>query len=197
MNDNEVKAREFLKYVGENIELLKNKLKKNITLDTDIFDDSFNETIIKIYDSIVKNGTNVKDFKQYFFIASKWTYILNDNKQKKKKECEIRGLFDVEKIGFYEEGNNEEEIFERTNKALKEIKRLILTKFTQEQTEIYLEYYKIKALRKQTSYKNIAMKYNIPIKFVKETIISIREFLNNNADKINKIKMEYKDGIYQ
>lgn len=193
MNDNEEKAKEFLIYVSENIDLLKNNLKKNITLDNDIFDDSFNETIIKIYDSIIKNGTNVKDFKQYFFIASKWTYVLNDNKNKKKKECEIRGMFDDERFDFYEENNDEEEIYNKTTEALEKIKDLIIGDFTEQQADIYLTYMQMKAMRKQTSYSSIAEQFNISKKEVKEAITSIRDYLNENSTIVNEIKRKYEE----
>lgn len=193
MNDNEEKAKEFLIYVSENIDLLKNNLKKNITLDNDIFDDSFNETIIKIYDSIIKNGTNVQDFKQYFFIASKWTYVLNDNKNKKKKECEIRGMFEDEKFDFYEENNDEEQTYNKTTEALTRLKDLIIGDFTEQQADIYLTYMQMKAMRKQTSYSSIAEQFNISKKEVKEAITSIRDYLNENKDIVNEIKRKYEE----
>ena len=62
-------ANDFLKYVSENMNALKKAVKKNITNDNDLFDDCFNETIIKVYNSIVKNGTIIDDYKQYFFLA--------------------------------------------------------------------------------------------------------------------------------
>ena len=73
---NEEHGREFLKYVGDNIERLKHNLRKNITYDEDIFDDVIQDSIIKVYNAIM-NGTRIDDFEQYFFIASKFEYILD------------------------------------------------------------------------------------------------------------------------
>ena len=49
-------ANDFLVYVSESMNELKKAVKKNITNANDLFDDCFNDTIIKVYNSIVKNG---------------------------------------------------------------------------------------------------------------------------------------------
>ena len=50
MTEGELKGQQFLNYVGQNIKRLKKNLKKNITYDDGLFDDVFQESIIKIYE---------------------------------------------------------------------------------------------------------------------------------------------------
>ncbi len=194
MNDNERKGKEFLNYVANNIEMLKQNLRKNITYNEELFEDAFNETILKVYNSIIKNGTEVKDWKHYFFISSKWTYILNDNRDKKNKEIEVRGLFETDTFDCYEENDiNERERYDKTNEAIERIKDLIIGDFTEQQAEIYLTYWMGKAMKKQTSYASIAEKFNISKRETKETITSIRDYLNENSRIMEEIKRKFKD----
>lgn len=195
MNENERKAREFLDYIANNIDLLKNNLRKNITYNEDIFDDCFNETIIKIYNSIVKNGTDVKDWKQYFFMASKWNYIINDNKNKKKQEIEVRGIFDNnnETIDMYEEEKDENERYNKTFDSLQRISDLITLKFSPLHTEVYMKYMMGKATKKKTSYKSIATDFSMSVKDITTIINEVKNFLTENQETINKIKSEYID----
>lgn len=192
MNENERKAREFLEYVSKNIDLLKNNLRKNITFNKNIFDDSLNESIIKVYNSIIKNGTEVKDWKQYFFMASKWNYVMNDNRNKKKQEIEVRGIFDNgETIDMYEESIDENEIYNKTFYSLQAISDLITLNFSPLHTEIYMKYMMGKATKKKTSYKSIAQDFNMSVKDITNIINEVKNFLIEKQDLINKIKSEY------
>ena len=192
MNENERKAKEFLNYVANNIDLLKSNLRKNITYNEEIFEDSFNETIIKIYNSIIKNGTEVKDWKQYFFMASKWTYVLNDNKHKRKQELEVRGIFDDnETIDMYVEERDENERYYKVYNSLQTISDLITINFTPLHTEIYMEYMMGKATKKKTSYKSIAQDFNMTVKEITIILNEVKNYLNENSDKIDKIKNEF------
>ena len=192
MNENERKAKEFLNYVANNIDLLKSNLRKNITYNEEIFEDSFNETILKIYNSIIKNGTEVKDWKQYFFMASKWTYVLNDNKHKRKQELEVRGIFDDnETIDMYVEERDENERYYKVYNSLQTISDLITINFTPLHTEIYMEYMMGKATKKKTSYKSIAQDINMTVKEITIILNEVKNYLNENSDKIYKIKNEF------
>lgn len=194
MNENERKAKEFLDYVATNIDLLKSNLRKNITYNEDIFEDSFNETIIKIYNSIMKNGTEVKDWKHYFYMASKWTYVYNDNKFKRKQALEVRGIFDDnETIDMYVEERDENERYYKTYNALQTISDLITINFTPLHTEVYMKYILGKATKKKTSYKSIATDFNMTVKEITIILNDVKNYLNENSDKIDKIKNEYRD----
>ena len=84
-------AQEFLEYVAKNEKRLKKNLRKNITYNEELFDDVFQDSIIKVYDSIM-NGTIIEDFEKYFFIASKFTYFNADNKNKRNIKQNDRDL---------------------------------------------------------------------------------------------------------
>lgn len=194
MNENERKAKEFLDYVATNVDLLKSNLRKNITYNEEIFDDSFNETIVKIYNTIMKNGTEVKDWKHYFYMASKWTYVYNDNKFKRKQELEVRGIFDDnETIDMYVEESDENERYYKTYNALQTISDLITINFTPLHTEVYMKYMLGKATKKKTSYKSIAQDFNMTVKEITIILNDVKNYLNENSDKLYKIKNEYRD----
>lgn len=186
--NNEQKAREFLQYVAENEKELKYILAKNTTYDKELFDDVFNDTIIKVYNSIIKNGTDVKDYKNYFFISLKWQYILQQNRANKRRNSSVRDFFDNNNI--IEEENVEEDKFNNISGALDTLKKLILDKYGEWWTYVYFQYYQCKA-EEGCSYKKLSAKLGINQKQISMIVKEIKKFVAED-DNINKIREVFK-----
>ena len=129
-------ANDFWKYVRENMNALKKAVKKNITNDNDLFDDCFNETIIKVYNSILKNGTIIDDYKQYFFLACKFTFIYRQNKKRKEEAQSIRDYFDIND-DFIDDDFDEEERYENIVDIIDKIKADVIKNLGEYYAEIY------------------------------------------------------------
>lgn len=193
---NEEKAQDFLNYVAKNEKELKYILAKNITYDKDIFDDVFNDTIIKVYNSIMKNGTDVSDYKNYFFTSLKWTYVLADNRNKKYKNNSIRDYFDNNDI--LEEVSEEEEHFESIVETIEILRNEIKEKYGEWHTTVFFEYYNCK-VTEGCSYKKLAAKLGVTVKQIQMIIQEINKFVAED-EKINKLReiLHTEDGnIYQ
>lgn len=182
--NNEDKAKDFLNYVAKNEKELKFILAKNVTYDKDIFDDVFNDTIIKVYNSILKNGTDVSDYKNYFFTSLKWTYVLADNRNKKYKNSSVRDYFDNNDIAVEEE--TEEERFEKIVDTIEIIKNEIKEKYGEWYTTVFFEYYTCKATE-GCSYQKLATKLGITVKQIQMIIQEIKKFVAED-EYINKLK---------
>lgn len=192
MGNNEIKAKEFLDYVVENEKELKYILAKNITFDKDIFDDVFSETILKVYNSILKNGTDVSDFKNYFFTSLKWTYVYRDNKNKKHKNQSVRYWFENNDI--IEEDTNEEERFENTTNTLQSLKDKVTEKFGEWYCTVYFTYYNLK-VTEGCSYGKLSVKLGIPTKQISTIIRTVREYINTD-EEIIEIKRKFTENAY-
>ena len=152
-------AREFLQYIADNERRLKHNLKKNITYDDALFDDVFQTTIIKVYDSIVKNDKMVDDFERYFFISSKFEYILKDNRKKKANAI----TDDVDAAKFICDSTVDEEYDSELCELLTTLKQYLFNAYGEFESNVFLDYYTMKA-DKKCSYKMIADEYGISIK---------------------------------
>lgn len=181
---NEEKAKDFLNYITQNEKELKYILAKNITYDKNIFDDVFNDTIIKVYNSILKNGTDVSDYKNYFFTSLKWTYVLADNRNKKYKNSSVRDYFDNNDM--IEEETDEEERFEKIVDTIEVIKNEIKEKYGEWYTTVFFEYYQSKATEGCT-YNKLAAKLGISAKQIQMIIREIKQFVAED-ETINKLK---------
>lgn len=177
-------ATEFLEYVAKNEKELKAAVKKNITNDQEVFDDSFSETIIKIYNSIIKNGTEIKDLKQYFFLAFKFTFIYRQNKKRKQEAQTVRDFFD-DSI-FEENIENSEERFNDITQALANIKQEIQNKYGEFYTEVFFDYYTLKA-NQHISYKKLAAEKGVSTRRIAEIINTIKDYIAL-SDDIQKYK---------
>lgn len=183
--NNEEKARDFLNYVAKNEKELKYILAKNVTYDKDMFDDVFNDTIIKVYNSILKNGTEVSDYKNYFFTSLKWTYVLADNRNKKYKNSSVRDYFENNDIAVEEE-TDEDERFDKIVETIEVIRNEIKDKYGEWYTTVFFEYYTCKATE-GCSYKKLAAKLGTTIKQIQMVIKEIKKFVAED-ENINKLK---------
>lgn len=177
---NEERGQEFLNYVAQNEAKLKKNLKKNITYNQQYFDDAFGEAIIKVYDAIVTRGVIIKDYEQYFFIASKFQFIKEDNIFKKLQKVTINS------DEYFEKNDIEDEIYEeddhRSGEKLEVIMEILEEEFGKENTQLYLEYIQLKNTKEGTSYKLFADKKNIPVKPLTETIKKIKKFVAESPE---------------
>ena len=192
-------ANNFLKYVSENMNDLKKAVKKNITNDNDLFDDCFNETIIKVYNSIVKNGTIIDDYKQYFFLACKFTFIYRQNKKRKEEAQVIRDYFalrddfgdNVDSICYKktkllrdyfalrDDNYNEEERYENIVDTIDKIKADVIENLGEYYAEIYFTYMTLKSTQ-SISYKKLAAEKGISTRRVSQIIGMVKDYIKNN-----------------
>lgn len=182
--NNEDKAKDFLNFIAQNEKEMRFILAKNVTYDKDIFDDVFNDTIIKVYNSILKNSTDVSDYKNYFFTSLKWTYVLADNRNKKYKNSSVRDYFDNNDIIVEEE--TEEERFEKIVDTIEVIKNEIKEKYGEWYTTVFFEYYTCKATE-GCSYQKLAAKLGITVKQIQMIIKEIKKFVAED-ETINKLR---------
>ena len=192
-------ANDFLKYVSENMNALKKAVKKNITNDNDLFDDCFNETIIKVYNSILKNGTIIDDYKQYFFLACKFTFIYRQNKKRKEEAQAIRDYValrddfsdNVDSIGYKktkllrdyfalrDDNYNEEERYCDIVDTIDKIKNDVVENLGEYYAEIYFTYMQLKSTQ-SISYKKLAAEKGISTRRVSQIIGMVKDYIKNN-----------------
>lgn len=175
-------ADEFLHYIADNEKRLKYNLSKNITYNADIFDDVFQDTVVKCYDTIVKNNVMVDDFTRYFFIAAKWNYINTDNKTRRHKSVmnEI-GTVKIDTEYFIDETEEVRARQMEIDRRYADMVDLLISEYGYQNTNMFLEYYTGKTQGDRTSYKKIAQMFNLPHKTVAETIKGIHQFLTSNS----------------
>ena len=186
---NEQHGREFLKYVGDNIERLKHNLRKNITYDEDIFDDVIQDSIIKVYNAIM-NGSRIDDFEQYFFIASKFEYITRDNKKKNRLKQDDRDTLSRISHGMIDDifqsdddsWRDKEEKSDKINELFKFLSNRLNEVFSPVECDIFLIYYRLKSEKNGISYKKMAKITDKSVQEITNTIKTIKKFIK--SDKI-------------
>lgn len=182
---NEEHAREFLEYVAKNEARLKKNLRKNITYNENIFDDVFQNTIVKVYDRIMK-GTVIKDFEQYFFIASKFEYINEDNKIKKRQKVEDKEI-DTDDDRFAEEDNAwkvKEERNENINDLFKFLSKRLNEVFTPAEADIFLIYYRLKSEKAGISYHKMVKITGRKFSEISQIIQKVKKFIKEDKEII-------------
>lgn len=178
-------GQEFLQYVARNEARLKKNLKKNITYNPDIFDDVFQDTIIKVYDRIMK-GVTIKDFEQYFFIASKFQYINEDNKVKKRQKVEDREI-DTDDDRFAEEDNGwkiKEDRNEKINELFRFLSKRLNEVFTPAEADIFLIYYRLKSEKAGISYHKMTKITGRKFSEISQIIQRCKRFIKEDKEII-------------
>lgn len=185
---NEEHGQEFLKFVADNEARLKKNLRKNITYNEDIFDDVFQDSIIKVYNAIEK-GARIKDFEQYFFIASKFCYINQDNKSKNRLKNEDREIFcDLDQDERFAEFDRTWEIKEERNNRINELMKYLSSRlnevFSPREADIFLIYYRLKSEKAGVSYKKLAKILETDVKEITNIIQRIKGFIKQDKEII-------------
>ena len=132
----------------------------------------------------MKNGTEVNDYKNYFFTSLKWTYVLETDRNKKYKSNSVRDFFDNNDI--IEEETDEEERFTKIVDTIETIKDEIKAKYGEWYTTVFFEYYTCKATE-GCSYKKLSAKLGISTKQISMIIKEIKKFVAED-ENINKLK---------
>ena len=183
---NEEHGQEFLQFVAKNEARLKKNLKKNVTYNESIFDDVFQDSIIKVYNAIEK-GARIKDFEQYFFIASKFCYINADNKNKARMKNEDREIFcDIDRDERFAEFDNVWQWKEDRNNRINELFKFLADRlnevFSPVEADIFLIYYRLKSEKAGISYKKLSKILDIDVKEVTNIIQRVKCWIKQ--DKI-------------
>lgn len=204
---NEQHAQEFLEYVAKNEKRLKKNLRKNITYDPYIFDDVFQDSILKVYDSIM-NGTVIEDFEKYFFIASKFSYFNADNKNKRNIKQNDRDLLwnishgyennrgdisedakrVIEEIAVEDnEWEKKEDKNDNINKLFKFISEKLNKVFSPAECDIYLIYFRLKSEKSGVSYEKMAKITGRSFSEISQIIQKLKKYVKND-EEINEYK---------
>lgn len=195
---NEEHGREFLEFVAKNEARLKKNLQKNITYNPDIFDDVFQESILKVYNAI-ENGARIKDFEQYFFIASKFCYINTDNKVKARQKSDDRDAYvSIDEDERFAEYDNAWQIKEERNERINELMRYLSKRlndvFSPRECDIFLIYYRLKSEKAGVSYKKLAKILEIDVKEVTNIIQRVKKWVKEDKEII-ETKRKLMNGV--
>ena len=172
--------KEFYDYIENNYEQSRHEVMKNITYDSDLFDDAYNDTVVKVA-KVISEGKEIDDIRYYFFISLKWNYI---NMQNRKRRDSKR--FSAE----YPDNADEEYSEERYEKVMELwdfISERLEENFEPGEVDIYLIYYKLKCTGNSLSYKKLSELTGIPVKEITNIIQRIKKWIRGN-DEIIELK---------
>ena len=163
---------------------------KNITYNSEYFDDVFHDSVIKVYDYILKKKTEIKSFKDFFFMVSKFAYIQEDNRHKAKLNRNIRDYFINNDIEY--ETTNKEARKEAIDTLFHFIAERLEQFFPSNEVDIYVVYYKLKSGKNSVSYKKMANITGNDVKHITQVIKKLKKFVAED-EIINNKKKELLD----
>lgn len=177
--ENQIKADEFKEWFGDQYNLLVAEQQRKQTLNEDILIDTF----FKLYKKQQQQG-NIEDYKSYFSRAYFTNYFQNNIKEEKKRQNHIYlNLIDKE----YEDNDDKEyeDKLNKTDELLTETFQYITDKYTIQQFELFRMYM---FLKPHISYKKLSDITNLSIKFISQTISTIKRDIQDNQELITKRK---------
>lgn len=207
MEEREKHKDEFFRFIIENEKELQKALKKNITMDDELFDDVTADTICRIGEYIMNKGIKVNSFKNLFFLAAKRQYIAEQNKKRKLQAIHNRDFFDnifngLEKKEKQEDLNiyrqllfcdedivRDDRRYSKVKELLTYIENKLSEVFLPVEIDIFLIYFILKSNKNGISYKKMARLTDIDLKFVTSSIQKVKKYVRENEDIQNK-KME-------
>ncbi len=172
---------QFYDYIENNYQQTRYEVLKNVTYDGDLFDDCYNDTVIKVAKAI-NDGREIEDIRYYFFISLKWNYINAQNRKRKEQK-----RFTSEYVDGIDVAEYSEERYNRVMELWDFISKRLETEFTPGEVDIYLIYYRLKSTGRSLSYRKLAEITGIPVKEITNIIQRVKKFVRNDVD-INEMK---------
>ena len=173
---------DFYDYISNNYEQSRHEVLKNITYDSELFDDAYNDTVIKVA-KVIEDGKKIEDIRYYFFISLKWNYINMQNKKRKQ----LSRTTDVMPDAMDDEYS--EERYEKVMELWDFIAQRLEENFEPGEVDIYLIYYKLKCNGNSLSYRKLSEMTGIPVKEITNIIQRIKKFVRGN-EEINELKQK-------
>lgn len=193
----EEKGAKFLEWVGQNQKELKKALRANVDYDADVFEDAFADSILNVYNAIVRNNTDLESPKDYFFIAAKFCY--NAKRKRKQREREIL-------IGEWQtlevpDDNPETEECDRERQdeikqSLKKARQILVEEYGEELTELFFTYWIGRTLKGGMQYKDIADKLGRDVSSVKMQLYGMKKFLIEEAPSLLRVVFDDDNASY-
>lgn len=154
-------------------------------------------------------GQRIEDFEKYFFIASKFQYINEDNKDKKRKQnsdnefiwrlshgyesknggeltMDAQRLLNVISVDD-NEWKDKEDMNDKINELFKFLSKRLNEVFTPAETDIFLIYYRLKSEKAGISYQKMAKITERKFQEIASIIQKIKLFVKND-EEINEYK---------
>lgn len=190
--ENQLKADSFKEWFGDNYNLLVEEQRRKQTLNEDVLIDTF----FKLYHKQQQQG-NIEDYKSYFCRAYFTNYFQNNIKEEKKKQNHIYlNLIDKEYEDSFntldvlplEDNEDRERTIEKqtnTDKLLTDTFQYITDKYSMQQFELFRMYM---FLKPHISYKKLSDITNLSIKYISQTISTIKKDIQDNQELITKRK---------
>lgn len=194
--DYEKRGRDFLEYVSTHEKEIKSALRKNVTYDRDLLDDTFGDSIIKIHASITKNHVEVKDYKMYIFQSMRWAYLCQQNKLRKREQVSLRNYYDnprnddggLDYDYDYSDEDDREDLVMRearqtsADRILDLLKSQLAGIYGEEWVNIYLHYYTAKINGRSMSYERMAQHYGRPLPEVRRNLSQMKSYVRESFD---------------
>lgn len=189
---------DFMMYVWNNHAMLCKAIKKNITMDEEIFDDVTADTLCRIGEYILGRQVYINDFKNMFFLSCKRQFIAEQNKKRDRQKRYNRDFFDNIFNGLEKrEDKNDLDVYygmletnsmdgekkaEKVHRLFKYLEDELNKQFDGNEVDIFLIYFRLKSERKGISYKKLASIMDKDVKYITKTIVKIKKYIRESEE---------------
>ena len=189
---------DFMLYVWNNRDELNKAIKKNITMDDELFEDVTADTLARIGEYIINKKQFIRDFKSMYFMAAKRQFIAEQNKKRDRLKFSNRDFFDnifngLEKREkksdldvYYDMLDDDvmdgERKAERTHRLFKYLEEKLNEVFEGNEVDIFLIYFRLKSEKKGISYKKLADIMDKDVKYITKTIVKIKKYIKESKE---------------
>jgi len=201
---------DYLQFINDNYDRLKEGLIKNGTYD----DDSFHNAIISTSNSIINHPKKIDDYESYFFWCARNKYLDDKKYKDRDNKREVKGLFEQQESPYFDVGDDvsgdtrqtdvqsylnylieedfdNETYHQNVNKLYKNIIDVVGKEFSPLEADIYCMYKYLKANGKIKNKKQLCKIFKLSESKTNNILAKINKWVKNN----NEIK-ELKSKIY-
>lgn len=172
--NNREKADALLLWIHENESRLKHNVKKNITYDPELFSEVWSDSLVRIYENILRTGKEIRNRDYFVFTCVKWNYINAQTSDRNRTRTHVR----LDDAFGNPDDCPEDETYggEPYAERLADLTERLTAAFGAGQTEIFLDYWRGKTQRGGVSYAEIAEDHGVPTETVRRIVRELTDF---------------------
>lgn len=187
-------ARYVMGWMAENREFIVKSVKKNITNDEELLDETFQSTTILIYENLIKHPKALDSVCDWVFLCIKSNFITAQKKKRQEIANKVQG-FNFTDIEDRTEWKEREDYLTATNDFISYMCEELSEEFGDVVAQTWIIYYRLKSEKPSAiSYSKLAKILQVSPNVVSQRIQQCKAFFKENEDII---RHKYKKFIRQ
>lgn len=179
-------ARYVMGWMAENKDFIIKSVEKNTTYDEELWEDVFTDSLVLIYDNLIKHPKHLDSVCDWVFLCVKTNYITAQKKKRKQEQLRVMD-FNFGGIDDDTDWKEREDFLNQTNSFIEYLCGQLEEEMGSVVSNTWIIYYRLKSEKPSSiSYAKLSKILNISPNVVSQRIQSCKKWFTDNEEIIRR-----------